>query len=35
MLNLDPDIRISAAEALKHPYFDIIRPKRHRFQKTS
>lgn len=35
MLVLDPGQRISAGEALKHPYFDIVRPRRQRFQKTS
>ena len=35
MLDLDPNRRITAHEALRHPYFDIIKPKLHRFQKTS
>lgn len=34
LLVLDPSKRITASEALKHPYFDIVRPRR-RFQKTS
>jgi serine/threonine protein kinase len=34
-LALDPEKRISAVDALKHPYFDIVRPRRDRFQKTS
>ena len=35
MLKLDPNQRISAAEALKHPFFDIVRSKKIRLQKTS
>jgi serine/threonine protein kinase len=35
MLSVDPSKRITASEALKHPYFDIIRPKVPRFQMTS
>ena len=35
MLDQDPNKRITAKEALKHPYFDAIKPKIHRFQKTS
>lgn len=35
MLSLDPGLRITASEALRHPYFDLIRPRRQRFQKTS
>ena len=32
---MEPSQRITAAEALKHPYFDIVRPRKQRFQKTS
>jgi serine/threonine protein kinase len=35
MLMVDPSKRITASEALKHPYFDIIKPKVSRFQITS
>ena len=35
MLEMDPNKRISAREAIQHPYFDCIKPRVQRFQKTS
>lgn len=35
LLQLEPSKRITAGEAMIHPFFDIIRPKKHKFQKTS
>ena len=35
LLEIDPKKRISACQALKHPFFDFSRPKKLRFQKTS
>jgi cyclin-dependent kinase-like len=34
MLKLDPTQRITASEALRHPYFDIIKSTKHRPQET-